>query len=259
MPDKTSINQTNSKLNFSLDLRLIIIILLLVIAGMIAACQPWSEKSSGSERTVSVKGETKLKAEPDEFVFYPRYDFKNADKNTALAELTKKSEEITAQLKALGIPDNKIKSDSNGNNYNFYYDNRANQNNYSLSLRIIADNKETAQKVQDYLITTTPLDSVSPQPGFSDAKRKELENKARDDAIKDAQAKAEQSARNLGFKVGKVKSVEDGTSFGEVMPFVRGGAAPMIAEDIASSKQSLSVQPGENELPYSVTVVYYLR
>ncbi len=54
------------------------------------------------------------------------------------------------------------------------------------------------------MVTTAPTGQVSPRPNFSDAKRKELESKARDEATKDARAKADQSARNLGFKVGKI-------------------------------------------------------
>ena len=104
-------------------------------------------------------------------------------------------------------------------------------------------------------MTTLPTGAVSPQASFSDAKRKELESKAREMATKEARAKAEQSAKNLGFSVGAVKSVNDGVGFGDVYPL----AAESSARDIAAPTSKLTVQPGENELTYQVTVVYFIR
>jgi uncharacterized protein YggE len=97
---------------------------------------------------------------------------------------------------------------------------------------------------------------VSPQANFSDAKRKDLERQARDAATKDARAKADQSAKNLGFKVGLVKTVTDGTGFGGIIyPLTASGVAK--ATDL--SQPSLAIQPGENDLSYTVTVTYYLK
>jgi uncharacterized protein YggE len=112
-----------------------------------------------------------------------------------------------------------------------------------------------AQKVQDYLVTTTPTGSVSPQSMFSEAKRQELNNQARDEATKDARAKAEQSAQNLGFKLGKVKSITDGAGFDQIMPM----DAVVSTGSAEASVSRLAVQPGESELSYSVTVIYYIR
>ncbi len=248
-----------NKLNFSLDLRIIIIVLLLVIVTMLIFWKPWNNNAPAqNDRVITVTGEAKITAEPDEFIFNPMYEFKNASKEAALASLTKKSEEIISGLKAVGVADNKIKSDSDGYNYDYYYDAPNRQNNYNLRLTVRADTKELADKVQTYLVSTAPTGSVSPQANFSDKKRKELENKARDEATNDARSKAEQSAKNLGFKIGNVKSINDGTSQGGISPFLRGGANTLsIAEDSANSK--LAVQPGEDDLAYSVEVTYYLR
>jgi uncharacterized protein YggE len=96
---------------------------------------------------------------------------------------------------------------------------------------------------------------VTPSPTFSESKRKELESHARGKATEDARRKADQSAENLGFKVGAVKSVEEGSGFGGVIPFR--GATTMEGDKAVAS--DLSLQPGENELNYSVTVVYFIR
>lgn len=247
----------NNKVNLSLDTRYVIIALLVIIAVMLAIWRPWETKPTDQSRTITVSGESKVTAEPDEFVFSPSYQFKNANKDTALAELTKKSDEVIGKLKELGVPDNKIKTDSDGYNYNFYYDQRERLNNYTLRLTVTAGDREMSQKIQDYLLTTGPLDQVSPQANFSDAKRKELEGKARDEATKDARAKADQSAKNLGFKVGDVKTIEDGAGRARIGLFSADSASGV--ESSAKAAPGLAVQPGEDNLNYSVTVVYYVK
>jgi uncharacterized protein YggE len=253
MPDQSAPANSN-RVSFSLDLRFVVIFLALVIAGMLAIWKPWNSPAKG-DRTVEVTGTATLKAEPDEFIFYPSYELKNNDRVTALNELSKKSDELVAKLKSLGVQDKDIKTNSSDYARFYYPANDGSQNTYTLQLTITAHTRDQAQKVQDYLVTTAPTGTVSPQANFSSSKRKELENKARDEASKDARAKAEQSAKNLGFKIGKVKSVSDGSGFGGIYPMMDKG----VAADAMSSSPRLSVQPGENELDYTVTVTYYLR
>lgn len=242
--------QPKTTMKFSLDLRWVILLLVAVIAAMLFIWKPWSSGGT-SDRTIEVTGDATIKATPDEFVFYPSYQFKNANKEAALAELTAKSEAITGELKKLGVEEKDIKTNSSGYDYAMPED--SDGVTYALQLTVTVGDEELAQKVQDYLVTTAPVGSVSPYPAFSEAKQKELESQARDQATKDARQKAEQSGKNLGFKVGKVKSVSDGTGFS--MPFY--GRGEVTTSD--NSAKSLQLYPGENELPYSVTVVYYIR
>lgn len=249
----------SNKFNFSLDLRVIVLLLLVVIAAMLFAWKPWTAKTTvKNDQVITVTGESKITAAPDEFIFYPAYDFKNSSKEAALAELTKQSETIVTKLKELGVGDSKIKTDADGNDYNYRFDQESGQSNYTLRLTIKADSKVLAEKVQDYLVTTAPTGAVSPQANFSDKKRKQLESKARDEATKDARSKAEQSARNLSVKISKLKSIRDVSGFGGITPlygFRDGGVA--VAEDSANTK--LAIQPGENDLTYIVEVVYYIQ
>lgn len=244
--------------SLTLDYRLVIGVLLAVIVAMLALWRPWELKVDANARTVEVTGEAKLSATPDEYVFYPTYQFEGEDKDAVLKELSAKSDEVVKKLKELGVPDSKIKTDSSG------YDNTQAYSIapvpetglvYTLSLTVTLSDKEKAQKIQDYLVTTSPTGAVSPQASFSDAKRKELESKAREIATKEARTKADQSAKNLGFSVGAVKSVNDGVGFGDVYPLTAEGSA----RDIAAPTSKLTVQPGENELTYQVTVVYFIR
>jgi uncharacterized protein YggE len=246
-------SSSSRKLNLTVDLRLVIAALLIAIVAMLIIWKPWST-SGTSSRTVEVTGDATITAKPDEYVFYPNYQFKDADKATALAALTKKSDEIVAKLKALGVDDSKIKTDSSGYDMPMYYDTESKDATYTLQLTVTVSKLDLAQKVQDYLVTTNPTGSVSPQASFSDAKRASLESDARDKATKDARSKADQMATNLGFSLGKVKTIQDDTGFGDVFPLARGSA--LSAEDTTSS---LKVQPGENDLSYSVTVTYFIK
>lgn len=248
----TNGSKTN-QLSLSIDYRLIIAVLLLIIITMFALWRPWDDPR-GKDRSVEVTGQASVKATPDEFVFYPSYQFKNADKQAGLAELTKKSNEVVAGLKKVGVADNKIKTSSDGNAYPIYGEDDKTPT-YTLSLVVTVSKQELAQKVQDYLVSTTPLGAVSPQSSFSTELRNKLESQARDKATKDARAKADQSAKNLGFTVGAVKSVKDGTGFGGDIPFARGG----VALDTQVAQEKLSIQPGENELNYTVTVTYFVK
>jgi len=247
-------NSSARKMNLTVDLRLVVAVLLVVIVAMLIIWKPWSSGGTSS-RTVEVTGDATITAKPDEYVFYPNYQFKDADKAVALENLTKKSDEIVAKLKALGVDDSKIKTDSSGYDMPMYYDTESKDATYTLQLTVTVSKLDLAQKVQDYLVSTNPTGSVSPQANFSEGKRKELESQARDKATKDARAKGDQMAKNLGFSLGKVKTIQDDSGFGDVFPLARG--AMMSAEDTASS--SLKVQPGENDLNYSVTVTYFIK
>jgi uncharacterized protein YggE len=240
---------------FVLDYRVVIGILLAVIIGMLIIWKPWEPQIDAKTRTVSVTGQAKVTATPDEFVFTPVYQFKNADRDVALSELSKKSDGVVKELKQLGVADNKIKTNSSGYDYPVYNKEDSSVPTYSLSLTITVDNKDLAQKVQNYLLTTSPTGSVSPQYTFSDAKRKELESKARDEATKDARSKAEQSAKNLGFTIGDIKTVNDGFNFGA---YARDGIAGGAGSTDSSSAE-LKLQPGENDLTYQVSVVYFVK
>jgi hypothetical protein len=248
-------SSSNRKLNLTVDLRLVIAALLIVMAAMLIIWKPWST-SGTSSRTVEVTGDATITAKPDEYVFYPNYQFKDADKAAALEALTKKSDEIVAKLKSLGVDESKIKTDSSGYDMPMYYDTESKDATYTLQLTVTVSKLDLAQKVQDYLVSTNPTGSVSPQANFSEGKRKELESQARDKATKDARAKGDQMAKNLGFSLGKVKTIQDDAGFGNIFPMASRGAA-LSAEDTASS--SLKVQPGENDLSYSVTVTYFIK
>jgi uncharacterized protein YggE len=244
-------------LKFNLDYRILAIALLVVVAVMLILWKPWSSAKT-TDRTIDVTGQATISARPDEFVFYPTYDFKNSDQKAALAQMSAKSEEVVAGLKKLGVADKNIKTNSDGWAYpTTRYEGEDPTTTYALRLTVTTNTEALTQKVQDYLLTTTPTGTISPQSTFSEAKLKELQDKARGEATKNARSKAEQSAKNLGFKLKAVKTVNDAVGFGGIYPL--NGKTAYTATDMASSSPSMAIQPGENDLSYSVTVTYYIK
>ncbi len=248
----------------SLAVKVPITIVLLLIALVVVACRPWSSHSELSGRTITVRGSATILSEPDEYIFYPQYSFANVDSAAALKEATAKNAEITDYLHKLGVETKKIKADTSGFQNTRYYsepnNGKTDQTTYNDSLTITVKNKILAQKVQDYLITTSPTGSVSPQSGFSENLKKSLENRGRSQAALDARAKAEESAKNLGFTIGPVKSVEDGSADQLIRPYALSGDAKSLSiETKQVGPQSFDIQPGENTLTYNVTVIYYMR
>ncbi len=236
--------------------RALSIILAIVIVAMLAVWQPWVPKVVGTNRTISVTGTATITATPDQYVFSPSYSFTNTDKQDALDQLTARSNDLVAQLKKLGVASKDIKTNASGYaNYGYYLPVYKGGDTYTLSLTVTVNDAKLAQKVQDYLVTTSPSGEVSPTVSFSTVTEKSLQAQARDKAEKDARAQAEQSAKNLGFSVGSVKSVTDG-SLGDGFPIVYNG---MAASTDAIAPKSLTVQPGQNDLTYSVQVVYYIQ
>lgn len=230
--------------------------LAVLLVAMIIIWQPWVPKIAGAGRSISVTGTATITAAPDQYVFSPSYDFTSSTKQTALANLSTKSDQIVGKLKALGVANKDIKTNASGyTDYGYYQPVYDGNNTYTLSLTVTVTDQKLAQKVQDYLVTTSPTGEVTPNVSFSTAKQRELQNQARTKAEADARSQADQSAANLGFSVGAVKSVTDNNS--NNFPIFYNGVAS-AAGDMATPK-SLSLQPGQNDLSYSVTVVYFIQ
>jgi uncharacterized protein YggE len=235
------------------------LILVLAIVVIIVIWKPWQPNIKSTDRTISVTGTATITTTPDQYVFSPSYDLTSPDKQTALSNLANKSSDIVNKLKALGVLNTDIKTNSSGysNSYYLPVQNKGGSYIYTLDLTITINNARLAQKVQDYLLTTSPTGDISPSVDFSNAKKITVQNEARNLAEKDARSKADQSAANLGFKVDRVKSVIDGsldTSYPR--PMVYGGIS---AGSQQAATPQLSVQPGQNDLNYSVSVVYYIH
>lgn len=291
MPEESAPKNSKFSAYKKVNYKYISIALLVVILLLVVLWRPWVKAIAADSRTIQVTGTASVKSTPDEYVFYPSYTSKNTDTQAAIAELSKKSEEIVAKLKSLGVTDESIKTNSSTVDGKYMLTTMypaPDATGSTLQITVTVNSREQAQKVQDYLVTTSPTYAVSPTPGFSAAKQKQLQSQARDEAAKDAKAQAQQMAKNLGFKLGAVKTVEDQSILmgrGGIMPMaatttssgtleagtitvdsmalpasgavaVGGGAGTAL--DITKASQ-LTVMPGQDEVTYGVTVTYFVK
>ena len=75
-----------------------LVVLLIIALGVgTALWKPWQSNIPANSRTVEVTGTATVKAEPDQFVFYPSYQFTGSDKEVLITQLTKKSDEIVKE------------------------------------------------------------------------------------------------------------------------------------------------------------------
>ena len=250
----TPVKRTNS-VTVSLNLWWLVGLLLLVIVGMIALWRPWQNAAVGS-RKVTVRGASTIKAVPDEYTFNSTWEFKGNDKATELQSATAKSAEVVAELKKLGVADKDIETNAGGWDGYYYYNSEQSIHTYDLGISATVSSRDLAQKVQDYLVTTTPTGQISPQATFSKTLQKKLEQQGRNEAMKDARAKADEMAKNLGFKVGKVVTITDDEAADAIYPMLSQGSA---LNTTAAQSAELSVQSGQEEVNYTIQVVYSIN
>lgn len=245
----------DNKSSLRIDLRLVCVVLLLIIVGMLAFWRPWED--SDTKRTISVTGDAVIEAVPDEFVFSSTIKKTGSDPQKLKDELAKVGEKLVADLKGLGVEENKIKlSGSSYDSYDYYYyRNDKGEETGQLQITITVGTKELAQKVQDYLLTQDIEGQLTPQAQFSVSKQDELKNQARDKAVADAKSEAERTAQGAGARLGKVVEIKDSESI--AYPWF---ASPGIALDAAErDKASLPVTPGENTFTFQIHATFELK
>jgi len=249
------------KQSLTLKINAWIICAVLLVTNLITLgfWQPWINRSVSS-RTIAITGSTTIEAEADQFIFSPYYQKEGTDKESINAELSTLAGTITAKLKELGVADSAIKTDVNSYEYNvYYYGGDLDDTTSTLYLTVTIKDKALAQAVQDYIVTTSPVGSVTPQISFSTAKQKTLETQAREEALANAKSKAEASANQLGAKIGRVITVTDNNYVGiSPMPWLT-SAETGASDSVKSSSSSYTIQPGLNEYSFSIQVTYELN
>lgn len=222
--------------------------LLVIAVGLLVWSQPWS--GTDEVRKISISGTGTVKAAADSYQFNPSYEETGADSNVLLDAMTAKAKEVTDKLIELGVKEDDIALQSSS--YDKDWLNNSSDQTVSFYLTITVEDKELADKVQDYILTTSPTGSISPYPTFSDKKQKDLEKQAREEAIADARSKAATIAKEMGEMVGKVISIDEGGSGGDILALeTRSGTS--------DSSLSLPILTGKQEVTVSVTVSFAIK
>jgi uncharacterized protein YggE len=245
-------------INIKLNAWIICAVLLIANLTTIGLWQPWKDGAI-SDRTIKITGSTTIESEPDQFVFYPYYQKSGQDQTVINNELSELSKTIVAKLKTLGVVDSAIKTAVSSYDYGVYYQNTESEMAGTLNITVTLKDKDLAQKVQDYLITTSPSGSITPQDSFSTAKQKSLESQALAEALKDARSKAESSAKQVGATLGKVITIGDITNNNIPTPWMVDSSVGATDSTKSSEPGSYNIQSGLNEYSFSIEVEYELK
>lgn len=251
MSEETSSSEVKTqkkdkKITLTLSWKLLSIILALLLVGLTIYTKPWETPISNA-RTIKIDGEVSIKRVPDSFIFNPSFE---ADSQQAIND---KTNEVVAKVKELGLGDAGIQTQiSSYENYGM--DGPDGTFNHTLYLTLSVEDKDLAQKIQDYLASAGAVGSISPTVGFTRATQKALKDEATAKAVEDAKKRGESTAQNLGVKLGRVITVNEPENM-DVYPIAAYDSS--FAE--GSSKSSLPINAGESEYNYKIEVEFEIR
>jgi uncharacterized protein YggE len=235
------------KIVLTLSWKVLAIVLGIALVGLTFYTKPW-EGVSDNMRTITINGEATIKRAPDSFVFNPSYEA------TSQEEITAKTNEVVAKVKELGLGDAGIQSQVS--NYEKYDStgSATGEMTYTAFLTLSVEDKELAQKIQDYLLTTGSTGQITPTSGFTKETQKALRDEATTLAVQDARKRADSTAENLDAKVVKVITVTEPDQ-------TDGGVYPLYSslESVSKDGSGLPINSGESEFNYSVTVEFQIR
>jgi len=243
-------------ITFKLDFRFLSGFLFVVVVVMLFIWQPWNNISS---RTIIVSGQATVKAEPDQFTFYPTYQATAATESAAITAVSKKGNVVVDKLVKLGVKQNQISTSVNADRYYGIKSEDQSEPTATYSITAVVEDKKLAQQILDYLVTTNPIFGVSPQSNFKTETRKELEDSARKLALADAKQQAETTVMELGIKLGSVVEISD-PNWGGIIPLgVEDRAVEGSGSDGVSVQSSPKLLTGEQEVTYQISVTYRIR
>lgn len=162
------------------------------------------------------------------------------------------AEKLLSELKDLGISEKDIKTTNYSINPNYDFT-RGSQTitGYTVSqnLEVKITPIETANKAIDAAGAAGANMVGGITFTLNDQAQKELEEKARGEAIEIAKEKAKSIAQKAGIRLGKIVNVQESTSL-PPQPI------PLRSLAVAEDEKATNITPGENTIAISVTLSY---
>lgn len=253
-------------------LTVVFILLSLFVYTKLAGPIPFSVTSTTTQKSdsFSVTGEGKASIKPDKATVRLGVVADGATADIAKNKMNEVINNVTAQLKALGIAEKDIKTENISVNEN--YDNRPVQvDKVDASTPPVRDPNSRATSYRantNLVITANQIDlankaiDVGSKNGinqlggveFDNADKSAAENEARIKAVADAKAKADTAAKAAGFSLGKIINYSEGRNGSSPMAY---GKAMDAQTNAGNTRTELN--PGENEVVMSVTLSYEVR
>ena len=207
-----------------------------------------------SRRTITVTGSSTRQQTNELASFNATVSSKNADKLTAVTEVTKKSTKLVTDLKQFGIADKDLKTQSL-NIYRDqvpYYDNGVQQYkdgdwNASISMDITLRDLTKSSVLTDLLAKSDTSNIYGPSFALSEGESDKTA--LLKTAFDNAKTNAGSLASGMGLKVGQVKSVVEGVDTGSVVYTAKG----------TGMGGGGGMEPGSSNVSTLLTVTFELR
>lgn len=261
-------------------IKLLIILAALLLFSKIASPLPFKVVNTGVNDIFSMTGEGRVSVKPDIAIVTLGVDVSGPTVKVAQDELNKRMNQVTAELKKLGIAEEDIKTE----NYNIYpqYEpisfNEVSEKPLIAPAPISSPSGDIAasgeQKIRGYqananlrvkiknldnveeVIDTGTNNGANQIGGISfdidDKSKAEIE--ARKKAVDEARKKAQEASRVAGFKLGKLLSYYE-----NMVPPPGYGYGGYAAERMDVKTNSTEIQPGSMEVVMSVTLNYEIK
>lgn len=170
---------------------------------------------------------------------------------SAQEQTNSSTNKIIKDLKKLGIEEKNIKTINYSVNPNYDFGG-GRQNIIGFTVAQTLEVNISPIDIANQAIDAATLDGVNLVGGisftFNDKTKKELEEKARIEAVKMAKEKAESLAKATGIRLGRIVDVQESGNF-EPRPF-------MMAQSLESKSEGTQLQPGEDSITINITLSY---
>lgn len=232
-----------------------IIIVALLVVGILVGYSIFNKK--GTEKTVTVNGNSQMTVAPDQVVVNLLIQTKNTKADIAKNDNAIISDKVISGLVRIGIDRENIETE----NYNIYPEYDWNSGTQKLLgyiasnyIKIKTDKFDRVGKIVDVAVDNGGLVNYI-NFELSTAKSNEYKAKVLAEASKDAKTKAEAIAEGLGRKVGSLVSVSTSDYYYNPYPLYRMDAA----EGVNVKTVATDIQPKSLDITASVTVVYEIK
>ncbi len=225
---------------------------------LLAACCPPPPSAPGADappREVSVTATSRLNVAPDEATLSLTFSATAATMKRSHADSAKAVETFTAAVTALGVPKESIELASTTDDPNYRWDGTQKITGYTSSTRLAVKTADF-EKVADIVDTAVQAGVTAVDVDYHSTTMPEHKKKAREMAIAAAKEKAAQLAEGMGAKLGQVRTVSEGTTWG-------GGYRTFnnVAQTEASEAppDDGPIAPGTTPLELSVSATFALE
>jgi len=205
----------------------------------------------------NVTGEASIETEPDEAQISLGVQAQANTVKAAQDQVNAVINQLTTDLKALGINGNDIKTTDYSiyPNYDWSESGRGSIVGYnaSTSVTITLHDFDLLNQAID-VATAAGVNQVSGiNFTLSESKQKEVRHQARQIAIEDAKANAQELASLTGMRLGQIIDVQEGSNNNNPMIPFRSNA---MSDMGGAVMESTSVEPGSTTFRYAVTLSY---